>query len=247
MSGMKTAAMELETLEQRFIVLISEIFATKGYSSVAQEKLVVRRQQRREVDLVVKAPEALGGSIVAVELKMYRSERAPTALLDQAVRRLTDAMEALSIGSGILIITSAIVEAQRRRYSQVFQKIQIWDVGDLIREARVEAAILSSLTELLKDIQVGTFGNVVLALTESAEYAAIPTQIEEGEALALKLEASSSGKSNKAASKFELLCEEALKLLFGKDFSGWQKQARIEEVFNVSTSSQDWFQPQRFG
>jgi hypothetical protein len=171
-------------------------------------------------------------ALTIVEIKLYRSERTRSSLLDQAVLQLVSYMEHSKISYGILVVTSELAPSQREIYRSKFPKIELWDLNDLAAKARPNPSLLSALSELIKNIQVGGASRstgVFAELVESTPRAAVG---EAGEMLAKKLEASSPGKSEKAAKEFELLCEEALKLLFDEDFTGWKRQARVDRGFH---------------
>jgi hypothetical protein len=89
------------------------------------------------------------------------------------------------------------------------------------------------LADLIKAIQVGTLGPspVPSAIAALVEEAPQPQRVGEGAALATKLEASISGRKGKAAQTFEVLCQQALELLYGENFAGWKKQPAIEKGY----------------
>jgi len=197
-----------------------------GYATFPQEqdpRVIFRRP-----DLIADAP--MGGPRTAVEIKLYRSEQSRIILVEHALQQLSYYLTATTLPKGLLIFTSIIPMQQRERFAKSFPNISIWDQNDLLENAKENSNLLAAFLEFFREIQFGAPADLVLDLSERRDEI-MPPPIGQGESLALRLENSSAGRSQKAAVSFEKLCEEALKLLFGGELAGWKTQPRIEQGF----------------
>jgi hypothetical protein len=179
--------------------------------------------QRRGPDLVVLEPDGVTKTVV--ELKLYRT-RVSTSLMERAARRLLLHKDQEQAQRAILVVTCRVSDHQRARIET--DDLKLWDSESLVQKVAGHTTLAQELGNLLRATQVESIGQLsqLNALSEMLIETAVP-KLGAGEILAQKLEASLPGKAEKAASQFESLCLEALRLLFGESFAGWKKQAPV--------------------
>ena len=211
-------------LEGAWIDLLAALFEKKGFVVVTRADPL---RPRPAPDLAIEGD----GEAIIVELKLHRSERVPLALVRNAFAQLDRTIEVTRARRGILIIPQRLVESH---YVLVQRgPHELWGLDRLIDEARAFPEITANLAELLRALRVGA-ERPPEGPSDIAELVETPAELPPlgaGTALAEELEALPPGKKSGAAQKFEKLCEQALRLLFDKDFLGWRSQSDIEQGF----------------
>lgn len=225
MARMKDYAIDLRNLEEQFIGIVRQIFLAEDYKVLA----TAGRGRDNGADLLVSPPT--GDKLIAVELKLYRSDRIQTGLFNNAIAQLGRGIGSGLASSGILIVTVPIARAQRQQFET--ESLQIWDLEMLTEKARPYPEIAEALTELIRAAQVGALGQRLMSPTVAMLVDEAPQlqRVGEGAALAARLEESVAGRRPKASRAFEDLCQQALEMLFGEDFAGWKRQASIERGY----------------
>ncbi|QOZ36366.1 hypothetical protein [Bradyrhizobium sp. CCBAU 53421] len=207
-------------LEQRFARLLEGILTAEKYE-------IVSRDERVFPDLIARALRTK--AITVFSLKLYRSERTSFTLLEHAVDGLQQDVKRYGAAYGILVITSILSERQKARVTGL-EKIAVWDRVDLTERAkRAGNGAILSLNELLKHMRMDEQTTPSAAIAELVEEIIVTPR--RGAELAEKLQASSTGRNKTAAKNFEVLCEQALTLLYGSDFAAWTPQARVDGGF----------------
>lgn len=220
----KDLQIDLLNLELAWLGLLAALFEKLGFAVLSCDD---RQGYRPKPDLTIEE----NGETVVVELKLYRSERVPLALMRNAFAQL-DAMAGMAGAQrGILIIPQRLAESHYLALR--LEQYELWDLDRLVREAKPFPDIAADLSELLRALRIGAEhppeGSPAIA--EFGDTAAELPPLGAGSALAKQLAALPPGKKDGAAQKFEKLCEEALRLLFAKDFVGWRSQSEIEQGF----------------
>ena len=226
MGRVKEAYIEQHNLHTDFALLITTILISHGYELLTEQQI----GPDGGADYVAKMPAS--DETVAIELKLYRSQRTNPRLLEHAVLRLEAYIQKQALDRGLLITSTTITPDQRGMFLSKSGSVEIWDTNDLLERTKYTPELHNELVRFLKSIQIDTLGDQALLLSEIAEERLVAPPVPAGAALAQKLEASSAGKSKKAAKEFEKLCEEALRLMFARDFAGWNAQARIDHGFH---------------
>jgi hypothetical protein len=224
-----------ESLEQELVALVQAILEAKGYTFFQGETPPVMRDLAGFAygpDILARSPSAREWTVV--EIKLYRSDRTSQTLLDNALQQIGKYMAGLRALEGILVVTSNMTSVQRERYRASYSSIRIWDLPELVSQARGHDALLSSaVSEFVKRARIGRSERDEFELAELVDEAAAPPPPHgKGGSLAKELESSSAGKSEKAAKRFENICERAVRLLFGDDFAVWNSQSRTDGAFH---------------
>lgn len=167
------------------------------------------------------------GQRTAVELKIYRWRDDWKNHAIKAIRHLQSIVGSQNYHSGILIITW---ERERTQGKNAVLKaptgIEIWDLNKLRSLAQDDPKIKSELSDLIDETVMHT--DDVEWLTGSAT--SVSPEEKEGAVLARKLRDTTPGKAG--WNDFEDLCEDALKLLFGKHIKSWKRQNRTDDGLN---------------
>lgn len=224
MSRSKEFYIDLANLEREFIAWLQRLMEAEGYTTIREHQHPGPGFARFRPDLVMLDQNQ---TRTIVELKLYRSDRTSPNLILNAARKLSEQREEAEAPSALLVVTSQLSGKLRARL--IDMGVTTWDLQDLTTRSARSQELSEWLTDLLQMAQVGspTTPISIARFSESTDSADLPPE-SEGEAIAVKLEASKAGRSNKAATEFEKLCVQALKLLFGKDFAGWKEQRQIE-------------------
>jgi hypothetical protein len=226
---MKDRFIDLANLEIAFSEFLQALLEAEGYTLVRENHPGPVFARGSRPDLVIQSSNS--GARSVVELKIYRSERASSALIEQAIEQLRVHKAVAKADGAILVLTAPLDERQRKRFKST--DVQIWDASELAKIAS-KHGLAGPFAELMRAAQVGTLGPRLTssALTDLMDEPSSPAIQGEGEILASKLEACPVGRRGKAASQFETLCMEALQFLYGQDFAGWKKQASVEQGYH---------------
>jgi ABC-type multidrug transport system fused ATPase/permease subunit len=108
---------------------------------------------------------------------------------------------------------------------------EVWDIQGLSAKAEISAELATELAQLLRDAELGYAGVPVGVQTEIAESLS-PEDISQprGEQLIEKLQRTQAGKMD--SRKFEELCCDSVRYVFGEHLGQFQKQNRVEEGFH---------------
>jgi hypothetical protein len=226
MGRMKDLHIEFTNLEQSMIAIVEQILIAEGYQVSSRPE---QARRLRGPDIV--ATPSDGSGHIAVEVKLYRSDRVSTGLLRNAFDQLDRYVLDTGAVAGILVVTTSLVPAQITRLRRPAR--EVWDLSDLTAKVKGNPALAAALFETIKSIQVGTLGSVSLPseLETLVDDDTQPEPRKEGEKLAMQLETSTAGRQGKAAQAFEQMCQKALELLYGRDFEGWKAQKAIEKGY----------------
>jgi Holliday junction resolvase len=224
MGRIKDIYIDQLNLEAAWLDLLEELFQKKGFAILSRDD---RAGRRPEPDLAVKSDD----EVVAVELKLHRSERVPLALIRNAFEQLEKMIRLKKAQRGILVIPQRLSQSHYSTFQR--RQHELWDLARLIEEAKeADQHLAADLEELVRALRVGAERQPELP-AGVAELGDVPSDdlppIGAGTALAEQLEGLLPGK--KDAQEFEKLCEKALRLLFDKDFIGWRSQSEIEHGF----------------
>lgn len=185
--------------------------------------------ERRGADLVVESDQKQ----MLVE-KIHRSPQIARRSIGNALLQLSRFMHEAGAEEGILVVTQRI---DQKRIA-LPTGITLWDIQELVRQAREHPQLTGELAELLKALQVGAESlseNIGPAAFQSiaaeleGEAAAEPGPAA-GAAIIERFEALDPGRPDSA--KFEKACEDALKLMFGTEFAGWRPQNEVDGGFH---------------
>src|ERR1019366_4121147 len=230
MGRVKDLQIDLMNLEQSFLWIVERILLTDGYQHAPNRSTKLPTGMAGP-DFVMISPNGKG--LVAVELKLYRSDHVSTTLLSNAFGRLDQYVLLTGAVAGILVVTAPLTQSQAAMFRQ--PRLEVWDLTILTAKVRRDPSLAEAFFETIRSIQVGALG-ALLQQTElesltDEEPPSAPAPAKEGEQLALKLEASIAGRRGKAAQAFEAMCQQSLELLYGEDFVGWQKQWAVEKGY----------------
>ena len=218
---MKDQYIDRMNLESEFIEFLRRLFTAKNYN--------VLPRLDRGPDLELKRAQAH----ILVELKIHRSPHIARRAIDNALNQLSGYMRDAGAVEAILIITQPIDLGR----INVPAGIVIWDLSELVRQTRGFADLSTELAEILKGLQVGAeslsepssptmLHSATIELEEEADEKPDPTA---GATIISRLEATKPGRPD--ATKFEKACEDALRLIFGTEFTGWRAQNEVDEGF----------------
>jgi hypothetical protein len=227
MGRVKDHFIELRNLEIEFLEFLGDLFRRMDYRVLSSN---IADYPGRQPDLVLIPPFA--DEQVVVELKLHRSARVPLALLRNAFAQLDKFVAQSAADRGILVITQPLVESHYMKVER--GNNDLWDLQRLADAVRPFNDLSKDFGYLVRAVQVGasaTPGESSLIAELASQTQEMPPQ-GSGEQLARALEASKAGTEDGAATKFETICQEALELLFGTDFAGWNKQQKIEDGFH---------------
>jgi hypothetical protein len=139
MSRMKDFDIDRMNLEAQFIRFLADLFTAKNYLVVSHE--------RRGPDLVVESDQ----THVLVELKIHRSPQIARKSIGNALLQLSGFMRNAAADEGILVVTQRL----DRERIELPAGITLWDLPELVRQARGHPQLVGELAELLKGLQVG--------------------------------------------------------------------------------------------
>ena len=227
MGRMKERFFEIANLELEYLDFLERLFVELNWRVLSRR--IDNVAAPYQPDLLVNSSDGQGP--IAVELKLHRRDRIQPTLLRNAFEFLDRLTERQIARRGILVITQPIKHNYLAGIDSGIH--EIWDLEVLKAKARGFPELASDLVELVRTAQFGTLNStsdspaMVLIADESPQM----PELGAGAALAAELEASRAGRQKKAAQQFEALCQQALELLYGRDFAGWIKQAPIERGY----------------
>ncbi|MBU0643297.1 MAG: restriction endonuclease [Alphaproteobacteria bacterium] len=167
------------------------------------------------------------GHRIAVELKIYRWRSDWKNHAPKAVQHLQSIVGVQNYHSGILVITWERERILRESAElKVPTGIEIWDLHKLRSLAQDDPITERELSDLIDE----TVMHADDIEWPTAPAASPPYEEKDGAALARKLRSTVPGKAG--WKEFEDLCEDAFKLLFGKQISSWKRQNRTDDGLN---------------
>ena len=207
----------MQDLEAKWLDFLSKLFETRGLTPFDQRQ--AGRHGSPDLDLRSASARTI------VELKLHRSEQVPLSLVRNAFFQLDHWIKKLGADEGILVVPQRLADS---KYAGVRpDHVQLWDLDRLIAETNPQPGLASQLAELLRALRFGADKQP----QEQPELAEELPPLGAGTELANRLEELSPGRKDGAAHEFERLCEDALRLLFGRDLLGWRRQSNIENGF----------------
>src|SRR5262249_45808333 len=110
--------------------------------------------------------------------------------------------------------------------------IEVWDVSKLAELAQGDELLSARLADFLRTAEIGTLGTSPIPDKLAGLLTQEPASIKPtaGRDLAANLRSCPEGR--KGATDFERYCEEALELMFGREFSGRIRQDQVEGGFH---------------
>lgn len=170
----------------------------------------------------------------AIEVKFYRSARTQLSLIEAAAARVTNNALAAGISRAALVVSSLLTPEQRITLEEKYSATFI-DRADLTIMASADPGLLDELNAILE--ARSDLSDQPTLITGSTNRfkdnyrAPLRSKIsQEGRNLADRLSRVRAGRSS--ALKYESLCIEILKFLFGNDLVGWKEQNPTEDKLN---------------
>lgn len=225
-----------------FEALVKEIFTHAGYgvqrSFGSPSQLSVTRP-----DLLLRDPD---GNSVAIEIKLYRTNRAPLGQMLRAAEQLRTYMQAAGISRGIVVF-SIDLELNDERLNKLFtgaisalgmqELLKLADkrvdlvqrLENLFRSSRIES--LTSPTPAMKDFFEAVSKQEAEATGEIARSEEVTKETAVINGLIDDLRRCPKGKGNGPA--YEAVGERAIKELFGEDLGVMKRQNRVAGGFHV--------------
>ena len=217
-------------LASAFIDFLAELFERQHYPVIERELKVGNIRP----DMVI---ERNRDERIVVELKLHRSERVALSLVRNAFEQVVRMMREIKAQRGIIVITQPLSPSHWDSLRDTVINpeqfdIELWDVNRLVQEAIPYPDLNAKLSDLMRGLRVGAERRPEEpeGLFVAAAPAGVPAR-GAGAKIAEKLHGVAPGRKNDAPTKYEELCEEALKLLFGADFVGWRRQNDIGDGF----------------
>jgi hypothetical protein len=222
MSRMKDLDIDRMNLEARFIDFLADLFTEKNY-------VIVGREQPG-ADLALDSDHTR----ILVELKIHRSPQIARRSIRNALLQLSRFMRDAGADEGILIVTQPL----ERDRIDLPVGITLWDLSELLRQARGHPQLSAELAELLREMQVGaeSLGEPVdqtpfeAGAAELEGQAAAEPDPAAGAAIIERLGRLEPGRAD--AAEFEMACQAALELMFGREFAGWRPQNEVDRGFH---------------
>ncbi|MEW6639967.1 MAG: restriction endonuclease [Pseudomonadota bacterium] len=223
-------------LAQEFEALVRKIYEANGYKIIREP-----RPAEMGFDLLLESPQ---GETVVVEVKVSRSRVVPRAdilrMLDQVNRTVSETKAA----RGLLVIGGSIGIP-----IQDAGEAEIVDLNGLSELAAPHPNLLSELYSISRELApmpMSDFDARAYRVFGDAHMgASVVPGAPLGGQLDLALQSVSAGK--KGAREFEAKCFDALKYIFGADFSNWSKQkvsdgglTRFDVIARISSEHDFW-------
>lgn len=240
----------MQTPGRVFEELVKEILIINGYNV----KEASYRPELIEPDIFAE----FENKRYVFELKLSRSSRIQPSLINNGVNQVSRYKTGLGADRGVLIGT---YDLGTLSHIVIGEGIEVWGIRKLLEMSSKDPDLNERFISFLNDIKIYHIDTELPPLeaplhysrshsTSSLQDSALQllTNVSSHQShsrknkstkqtslrsdLALKLENSVAGKNGKAASTFEALCTQALKLLFDKEMTSWQDQPQNEGGFH---------------
>lgn len=164
----------------------------------------------------------------AVELKIYRWHNDWRGHTAQAIEYLNQVIKDGNFSKGILIISwDTGPEEHTIKNLRIPDNIELWDIKKLRSLAAGDKQLENTLEEHIHETQLH-FDEYSGYFPDSPYINYLESEVSpKGQELFKKIKKTNAGKPD--WNKFEELCCEAIKLLFGKELQSWSKQNRTED------------------
>jgi hypothetical protein len=212
-------AESLGALAARFEQICERILTAHGYQ-------VRARGEMGSPDFLVEDPNRVQ---TAVEVKLYRSWKVEPSILRNAAAQVARYKKKHQT-KGMLIATAQFDDRDKKLLTNIGID-EIWDLPELVAKASVAEPLASGLEQLLRDAEIGYSQSLRSFREDPGELlgASRPASKTRSEELVEAFQSTLPGPAD--SRRFESLCCESIKHLFGEHLGQLQEQQRIEQGF----------------